>query len=305
MTISLNTIIFYFDYMGGKYIFTNILGSFVFDRNYKLVERGLEEKLLKKYRKLQEPEGKELTQILEFFRDRKFFNELKKKNTEITKRDVKKSVTNDLLIIQTINSIEELDKVINILAKRLREWYSLYYPELSYEVEDHGKFVSLVLKHKRKKSEMGADLSEKNLNPIMKLAKQLSELFGLRVHLEKYLETLVNEVCPNITAISGVTITAKLFKHAGSLRKLVLFPASTIQLLGAEKALFRHMKTGARSPKYGVLFQHPLIQKNKKKIHGKIARTLADKISLAAKIDYFKGDFIGDKLRKGLEDKFK
>lgn len=83
------------------------------------------------------------------------------------------------------------------------------------------------------------------------------------------------------------------------------FPASTIQVLGAEKALFRHMKTGAKPPRHGVIVQHPLLSGAPQKMHGKIARALADKISIAVKVDYFKGKFIGDKLRKGLEEKFR
>ncbi len=287
--------------MGGKYYFQNILGTFVFDQNFKLVEQGLG-KLSKK--NLKEPEGKELNKVLEFFRDRKYFKDFYEKNIELTKKNIKESVTNDLLIIQTINSIEEVDKVANILAKRLREWYSLYNPELSHSIEDHKKFVEKVLNKEKRKSEMGAELSEKDLKPILELTNKLDKLYEFREYLENYLEILVKQVCPNVAEVAGTLIAAKLLEHAGSLRKLVVFPASTIQLLGAEKALFRHMKSGAKAPKYGVLFMHPLIQKNKKKMHGKIARTLADKISIAAKVDYFKGKFIGDKLRKGIEEKF-
>ncbi len=290
--------------MGGKYYFQNILGSFVFDQQFNLIEKGSKEKLLKKYKKLEEPEGKELVKVLEFFRDKKYFNEFYEKNVSLTKKGVKDSVTNDLLIIQTINSIEDLDKINNMLIKRLREWYSLYNPERSHSVQDHRKFVEIVLKKTKEKTMMGAELSQKDLKPVMELADKLNKLYELRKNLEKYLDGLINEVCPNVVAIAGSLIAAKLLEHAGSLKKLVMFPASTVQLLGAEKALFRHMKSGARAPKYGILFQHPLIQKNKKDIHGKIARTLADKISLAARVDYFKGKFIGDKLMKEIEDKF-
>jgi len=96
---------------------------------------------------------------------------------------------------------------------------------------------------------------------------------------------------------------AKLIALAGNLKKLVEFPSSTIQLLGAEKALFRHMRTGAKAPKHGIIHEHPIVSKAKEK--GKAARAVADKISLAVKVDYFKGKFIGDKLRKELEEKFK
>ena len=112
--------------------------------------------------------------------------------------------------------------------------------------------------------------------------------------------------CPNMLEVAGVLISAKLLEHAGSLRRLMMMPASTIQILGAEKALFRHLKTGkkAKPPKYGILSQHPLIGKVKKEEYGKVARTLADKISIAVKVDYFKGKFIGDKLKEELEKKF-
>lgn len=289
--------------MGGKYYFQNILGTFVFDQNFKLVEK--DSKVLKKYKNLKEPEGKELVGILEFFRDRKYFDEFYKKNISLTKKSIKESVTNDLLIIQTINSIEELDKVANMLAKRLREWYSLYNPELSYSIEDHKKFVEHVLRKDKRKSEMGSELSEKNIKPILELANKLKGVYEFREYLEKYLEKLVGELCPNVAAITGSLIAAKLLEHAGSLKKIVMFPASTIQLLGAEKALFRHMRTGAKCPRHGIIVQHNLISSAPQKEHGKRARALADKISLAAKVDYFKGEFIGDKLRKELEEKFK
>jgi nucleolar protein 56 len=113
--------------------------------------------------------------------------------------------------------------------------------------------------------------------------------------------------CPNLNELAGTLIGAKLISIAGSLRKLAMFPASTVQLLGAEKALFRHMKNKKRylPPKYGVLHEHKYIQQNPKKYHGKIARLLADKIAIAVKIDYFKGDFKGDKLKKQVEEKIR
>jgi nucleolar protein 56 len=110
--------------------------------------------------------------------------------------------------------------------------------------------------------------------------------------------------CPNLLEITGMMLGAKLIAKAGSLKRLSQFPASTIQVLGAEKALFRHMKTGARPPRHGMLIQHPIVAQAKQKEHGKRARTLADKISIAAKVDYFKGEFIGKKLKKELIDKF-
>ena len=112
----------------------------------------------------------------------------------------------------------------------------------------------------------------------------------------------MKKYCPNVLELAGVTIGAQLLELAKSLRRMAFLPASTIQLLGAEKALFRHLKTGSRSPKYGVIFQHPLIQNTKRSKRGKKARQLADKLSICAKLDFFKGEFLAKEYRKELEE---
>lgn len=237
----------------------------------------------------------------------KNFTKLRELNLKETKNKLKESVTDDILIIQTINHVEDLNKVINILAKDLREWYSYYNPEFSKEIQDHQSFVKAILDKKDKKSKesVGADLSKDNLKPLVELSGQIIELFKLKEKQEEYLEVMMKKVCPNINAITGSLIGAKLIQHAGSLRNLILMPSSTVQLLGAEEALFRHIKTGAKCPKYGVLHSHPLISKVKKNEVGKAARILASKISIASRVDYAKGKFIGDKLMKEIEGKFR
>ena len=228
------------------------------------------------------------------------------KNLAETKKKIKESVKFDNFVVQTINNIDEINRVANTLAKRLREWYELYNPEYSRQVEDHEKFVNLILlnKDKKVKDSMGADLSKEDLKPVMDLVKELEKLYKFKKEQEKYLEKIMKKNCPNITAVTGGTIGARMIAIAGDLKRLMEFPASTIQLLGAEKALFRHMKTGAKAPKHGILHEHPIVAKVKKKEKGKVARAVADKTSIAAKIDYFKGEFIGDKLRKELEKRF-
>jgi len=112
----------------------------------------------------------------------------------------------------------------------------------------------------------------------------------------------MDKICPNINKIAGTTIGARLLNYAGSLKRIATIPASKIQLYGAEKALFRHLKTGARSPKYGIIHEHPIVLNAKEQ--GKAARVLADKIALCAKVDYFKGDFIADKILAELKERF-
>ena len=312
--------------MHQKYLFSNLIGTFVFNEHFNVLDKKMfkdieqygnrektEQEFSKKYSNLKKPEGNEIKKILEFFKDKQYFNDFHTQNLVLTKRLVKESVKGDLLIIQAIDNIGEIDKSVNILIKRLREWYALYNPEFEHSLQNQEKFVELILKKDKKEllreinanEPMGADLSKEDLEPIMDLAKELDQVYQLRKKQEAYLAQLMKKVCPNLLAITGSTLGGKLLAQSGSLKHLSEFPASTIQLLGAEKALFRHMKTKSAAPKYGFLHEHPLISRNQKELHGKIARSLADKISIAVKVDYFKGKFIGDKLYKELEEKFK
>ena len=304
------------------YIWTNVLGSFVFDQQFKIVDKVLfspadvnkkeatDATLRKKYQ-VKEPGPEQIKKILQQLKHNSNFASFRANNIALTRIAIRNSVNNDNLIIQTVNSIGEIDKAANMIIKRLREWYELYLPEFSHSILNHEKFVELVLKRSKKelmdeikvKDSMGADI---DTNPLMVLAKQTESLFVLRKKQEEYLEKLMMESCPNLTAIAGSVIGAKLLEKCGSLKRLAEFPASTVQLLGAEKALFRHMKTGARPPRFGYLHEHPIISRVKEKDKGKVARTLADKISLAARVDLFKGDRnFGIKCRKEIEEKFK
>jgi len=305
--------------MHQKYIFSNLIGTFVFNEHFNMADRVLfrniedynnrekhEKQLSSKYKNIKKPEGAELSRILENFKKKEYFDDFYRRNLLLTRKNIKESVTDDLLAIQAISNIAELDKLVNALSKRLREWYEFYNPELSKRVHDNKKFSELVLKEKKKKESIGAEFTKENIEPILNLSKGISSLYKLEDAQLGYLENLMKKICPNMTAITGVSIGAKLLGHAGSLKRLAEMPASTIQLLGAEKALFRHIKNKKNlPPKYGVLHEHPFISQAKKEAHGKIARALADKISIAVKVDYFKGKFIGDKLKKELEKKLK
>jgi len=224
---------------------------------------------------------------------------LREKNLQITKQKLKESIHEDNLIIQSINNYEELNKILNTLVKRLREWYELYNPEFSKETYDNESFVKYL---KKEKSEMGGNLKKEDVDIIFELKEKIKELYDLEHTEEKYLDSLMDSSCKNLKTVAGTLIGARLIGKAGSLKKLALMPASTIQLLGAEKALFRHIKTKAKCPRHGLIHEHPFILQSKNQFRGKIARQFADKISLAVKIDYFKGEFKGDKLKKEMED---
>ena len=328
--------------MGEYYIYSNCLGVIVLDNNFKLVEKidvkpdsdfsswlDEEKALVEKYKgsellylgyKKEKTSGiklssdpKKISRLIDFLKERK--DEIRLKNLKNTIKRVKEAVSKDNFIVQAINNIEEIQKAANLLVKRLREWYELYLPEFSKSIESHEKFVDLILKRDKEKllkeieleaeQSMGADIDSKDMKPVMNLADDIKALYQLKDTHEQYLNELMKEFCPNIQAVAGTLIAAKLIAHAGSLMGLAKLPASTVQLLGAEKALFRHLKTGSRPPKYGIIFQHPLITKVKRKEQGRAARVLADKISIAVKIDAFHGKFMGDKLNEELGGMFK
>jgi nucleolar protein 56 len=140
--------------------------------------------------------------------------------------------------------------------------------------------------------------------PIVKgYANQILSLDNYRIELEEYLEGLLKNTAPNLNAIVGSLIAAKLIAKAGSLKKLAFMPASRIQLLGAEKALYRFLKTGERRPKHGLIFQWNQIRGSKPWNRGKISRLIAGKIGISAKVDYFNGEFIAEAISKDIEHK--
>jgi nucleolar protein 56 len=144
---------------------------------------------------------------------------------------------------------------------------------------------------------MGADMAEKDLAEIQALSKNVLELYELRKNMENYVDKTMEEVAPNTRAVAGALLGARLIAIAGSLQNLAMRPASTIQVLGAEKALFRSLKTGARPPKHGLIFQHVLLHDAKRWQRGKIARAIAGKLAIAARSDAFGGRYVGDTLK--------
>lgn len=233
----------------------------------------------------------------------------------------------DIIIIQIITTLDIIKKSLNLFSARLREWYGLHFPELTDKIIDddiilaslvstlgyRNKFTLENLKKnfdlkertiekltQQASESMGADI---DLTIIQNYAHQIIALDRYRQELEIYLEDLVEKTAPNINAIIGSLIGAKLIAKAGGLRKLAFMPASRIQLLGAEKALYRFLKTGEKRPKHGLIFQWNQIRSAKVSHRGNIARIVAGKIGIAAKVDFFEGEFIGDILTKQVKEK--
>ena len=250
-----------------------------------------------------------------FSSEEEISNFLQKFSIEYSKQQIRDvSGQEDLQIIEGINSLDELDKAINILMARINEWYGLHFPELENLVKDSNeyfKFVSLGLNRSsitekdlvsfsfsEKKLDAifsaaqdskGGEINSKDLSIISILSENVINLVKVRDKMLNYINDLMNNVAPNLSAIAGPTIGARLIAKSGGLMKLAKLPSSTIQVLGAEKALFRSLKSGSRPPKHGIIFQHDKVHSSPKWQRGKIARSLASKIAIAARIDVFRG----------------
>lgn len=215
----------------------------------------------------------------------KNIQELRKLNLESTRKAIAEGFSRDVLIIQTSHTLRELDEIINRLVANLRERYGYYAPRIARDGTNEELLNSL---KNPVKDEMGIKLSVEDLKSINELGKEIENITHLKAEQEKYLDKLMDDVCPELKKAATSIIGAQLLAIAGSLRHLAELPSSTIQVLGAEKALFRHIKTGAKPPRFGVIFAHPSIANAKETEKGKTARKLASKISIAVKMDYFK-----------------
>jgi nucleolar protein 56 len=247
---------------------------------------------------------------------------------ELAKLKVKGAVEKrDLIVAQAIQTLDDLDRTVNLFMGRMREWYGVHFPELDRLIEKHETYARLVVNLGDKSnfalealekedipkakaeaianvaaSSMGADVAEADLAQIQALSRDVLELYELRKGMESYLDKTMSEVAPNTQALVGSLLGARLIAIAGGLRNLAMRPASTIQVLGAEKALFRSLKTGARPPKHGLIFQHTLLHDAKRWQRGKIARALAGKLAIAIRTDAFGGGrYVGDRLKADLE----
>jgi nucleolar protein 58 len=216
----------------------------------------------------------------------------------------------DTMIVQAINLLDELDKELNIYCMRLKEWYGWHFPEMSKIITDnviYAKIVHLVgLKTNISTSmelsdiipedllvqlkaaaeiSMGTEISEEDLANINHLAEQVISIAQYRVELFEYLSNRMRAIAPNLTVMVGELVGARLIAHAGSLMNLAKHPASTVQILGAEKALFRALKAKHDTPKYGLIYHASVVGQAAPKLKGKISRVLAAKTALAIRVD--------------------
>jgi len=198
---------------------------------------------------------------------------------------------------------------------RLKEWFSWHFPELTKIVNDNAIFVKLVNSIEKRdnvtddlkeqiseivlddekaqqivdaaKISMGQDMNETDCLQIKRFSERCVQLISFRESLAEYLRQRMNAVAPNLCALTGEIVGSKLISHAGGLTNLSKYPASTIQILGAEKALFRALKTKGKTPKYGLIFNSTFIGRAGQKNQGRISRYLANKCAIASRVDCF------------------
>jgi nucleolar protein 56 len=217
----------------------------------------------------------------------------------------------DLHIIQAINALDEMDVMINGLSSRLREWYGLHFPELDNIIDSINGYAQIVMAGNRsslsdkvyedagfpdskvqmlsviQQKSKGGEISPENLSIVQSIAKQILDMAKARNAIEAHIESQMKAFAPNVAAILGTAVGARILAKAGSIKKMATLPASTIQVLGAEKALFRALKTGTQPPKHGILFQHPIVHAAPRWQRGKMARAIASKAAIAARVDVY------------------
>ncbi|MEM1547486.1 MAG: hypothetical protein QXU09_01735 [Thermoproteota archaeon] len=199
----------------------------------------------------------------------------------------------DLDIVMALQSYDELVKIMNVIQDRILVWVKERAPSLLEENKDFEKVIELIYSQSSKP------------DYVRKMAELYLKSRECRNTVEKQVGDLMEETAPNVAAVIGPILGARMISKVGSLARLASLPASTIQILGAEKALFRALRKRGRPPKHGIIFQHPWVHGSPRKIRGKIARLLASRIAVAARVDYFSGRFVGDELKRDVENRIK
>ena len=215
----------------------------------------------------------------------------------------------DRILSQEVRAIDALVRAANLLMERLREWYSLHAPE-AVRAAPGKELANLVAENDRAgvlatleltEATLGSDIAAADAAVLQGFAAALAAIHDSWDSLEKRVHDLMNETAPNLASVVGPVLGARLIAQAGSLERLAGFPTGTVQTLGAETALFRHIKEGTKPPKHGTLFQHPKVHQAKPWQRGPIAKSLALQASLGAKADAFTGRDMKAELAERLE----
>ena len=256
------------------------------------------------------------------------FEELREKMLKSAKAGISKAYqSEEYALMQAVNAQIETSRSYNLAFERLSEWQGLYLPEI--KIGNPKSLAKLVINLCNGKTDresisealgeggnpdnvisnisstMGRKMEDEEAAVVAGFASQILSMADSLDMLDKYIKSAANRILPNTSYLTDHMIAAELLSRAGSLERLATMPAGTIQLLGAEKALFKHIKFGSRPPKYGILFKLADVTNAQKEIKGKIARAYATKICISLKADYFSKNFIAEGLKKNLNESIK
>ncbi len=190
---------------------------------------------------------------------------------EMARIEMREKLGEDYKLIESLNTYDDIVSTLNLMNERILEWRKIE------EIKGEKDSIHILLED------------------------ELKSLEKMRDEITKDIERRAKKICPNLSELVGPVIAARLIASAGSLKRLAKLPASTIQVLGAEESFFRHLKSGAKCPKHGIIFRVPMVRNAPKNLRGKIARSLAAKIAIAARVDYYGGKFIGEELKEEME----
>ncbi|MBO3762931.1 MAG: hypothetical protein JTT16_03415 [Candidatus Brockarchaeota archaeon] len=268
-----------------------------------------------------------IQKISEIFGVKDYLSKYREIALNITSKKISEdSARLDKELIALVNAYESINGAINELTEKLQDLNDLFFPELRKVVRNPEKYVNILTEYpskelllsERKKDEklevgkevvkaaeksIGALTRKESEETIHEYARTIRTLYKLKDKLTGRITEIVEEIAPNLSEIAGPVLAAKLISKAGGLIELAKMPSSSVQVIGAEKALFRAMKEGSKPPKHGIIFQHPLVHNAPRKLRGKVARALASKIVMASRFDAFSGVDSSQRLKSELKEK--
>ena len=240
--------------------------------------------------------------------------ELREKALSETKDELRSEVDRDEILVKAVKQLDQMNDNINTEVERLRDWYSLHFPELEEEISDNEHLVKILERGINRdkldsfselaNSSTGMALTEEDEEMLEQTVNSISQRMELSDRIENYVESGLKEEMPNLSKLLEPLLAARLLGLAGSLDDLAKKPASTVQMLGAEKALFRYLRGNGTPPKHGIVFQHEFVNQLPEDERGKMARFLANKASIAARLDNYGDKDKGEQLREECREKF-
>ncbi len=241
------------------------------------------------------------------------FEDIREQAIEDTKEELMEG-KRDRLMIKAVNFLDENNADFKEEMERFRDWYSLHFPELVKEISDDEHLVK-ILSNGLHRDELdafssmaeestGVPLTGKDEKMLQKAFDNLEDKLELKNELEEYIEEAAKEEMPNLETLLGPLLAARLVSLAGGLEEIAKKPSSTIQVLGAEKALFRYLRGQGTPPKHGILFEHKFVNNLPEDERGKMARFLANKTAMAARLDQYGDKNKGSDLREECREKF-